>query len=226
MHSSRATFLAAGATGATLVAAATPAFAASPGVADRATLESLLNRSAKHKQVIAAPKIAGGAPLRYAVNTLNAFQFAYAEGPRSVHIACVFYGPALFIAAEDVLWGRYRLFDVLDAAGDPLPALVHTPQNPFRHARSSLRASDAPDDPRGFYHDLSVEALSRRGVSFLVCNNALQEMSHQVGAVEKVEPRTVYDDFRRNLVPGAMIVPAGVAALVLAQESGFTFLPG
>jgi intracellular sulfur oxidation DsrE/DsrF family protein len=225
MHSSRATFLTAGATGATLIATAAPAFAASPGVADLASLETLLHRPAKHKQVIAAPKIGGGAPLRYAVNTMNAFQFAYAEGARSVHVVCVFYGPALFIAAGDALWGRYRLFDVLDQSGDPLPAMLHTPQNPFLHARSSLRASDAPDDVRGFYHDLSVAALSRRGVSFLICDNALQEMSRQVGAAEKADPQSVYNDFRRNLVPGAMVVPAGVAAVALAQEAGFTFLP-
>jgi intracellular sulfur oxidation DsrE/DsrF family protein len=137
----------------------------------------------------------------------------------------VFYGPALFIAMNDALWGRYQLFDVLDSVGDPLPTIVHSPQNPFLHARSTLHTSDAPDDVHGFYRDGSVEALSRRGVSLLVCNNALTEVTRQIAVVQKADPHNVYEDFRHNLVPGAMIVPAGVAAVVLAQEAGFTFLP-
>jgi intracellular sulfur oxidation DsrE/DsrF family protein len=223
---SRAAFLAAGTAGAALIATAAQATAAvPPGVANVPALESLLHRAAKHKQVIAATKVDGGAPLRYAMNTINAFQFAYGEGPGTVHCACVFYGSALFIAANDALWGRYHLFDVLDNVGDSLPTIVHTPQNPFLYARSSLKTSDSPDDVRGFYHDGSVEALTRRGVSFLVCNNALTEITRQIAAVQKADPHNVYDDFRHNLVPGAVVVPAGVAALVLAQEAGFTFLP-
>jgi intracellular sulfur oxidation DsrE/DsrF family protein len=225
-ETSRASFLAAGTAGAALIAAAGPVSAAvPPGVADRAALESVLHRPAKHKQVIATSKVDGGACLRFAVNTLNAFQFAYGEGPGSVHSACVFYGSSLFIAANDTLWGRYQLFDVLDNVGDSLPSVVHTPQNPFLRAHSSLRASDSPDDLRGFYHDPSVEALTRRGVSFFVCNNALTEASRQIAVVQKADAHNVYDDFRHNLVPGAIIVPAGVAAVALAQEAGFTFLP-
>lgn len=226
-ETSRAAFLAATTAGAAAIATAGPATAAAApgGVADRAALESVLRRPAKHKQVIAAAKIDRAAPLRYAMNTINAFQFAYGEGPGAVHVACVFYGPSLFIAANDDLWGRYHLFDVLDSVGDSLPVLVHTPQNPFLHATSSLHASDSPDDIRGFYHDGSVEALTRRGVSFIVCNNALTEFTRQIATLQKADPHNVYDDFRHNLVPGAVVVPAGVAAIVLAQEAGFTFLP-
>lgn len=225
-ETSRAAFLAAGTAGAALIASSTPASAAvPPGVANQAALESVLHRPAKHKQVIAAQKVDLGAPLRFAMNTMNAFQFSYGEGPGTVHCACVFYGPALFIALNDALWGRYHLFDVLDNVGDSLPAMVHTPQNPFLHARSAMKTSDSPDDVHGFYHDGSVEALSRRGVSFLVCNNALTEVTRQIAAIQKADAKNVYDDFRHNLAPGAMIVPAGVAAVVLAQEAGFTFLP-
>lgn len=225
-ETSRAAFLAAGTAGAALLASAAPGTAAvPPGVSSLAALESVLHRPAKHKQVIASPKVDGGSSLRYAMNTINAFQFAYGEGAGSTHVACVYYGPGLFIACNDALWGQYHLFDVLDQVGDPLPNIVHTPQNPFLHARSSLKTSDSPDDQRGFYHDGSVQALSRRGLTLLVCNNALTEVTREIAAVQKADPKNVYDDFRHNLVPGAMVVPAGVAALALAQEAGFTFLP-
>ena len=35
----------------------------------------------------------------------------------------------------------------------------------------------------------------------------------------------VHDDLMHNLAESAMVVPAGVAALIALQESGFTYLP-
>ncbi len=220
----RTEFLTAGIAGAAFVAAAQPANAAE-APAGRSAIDAVLHRSARHKQVIAAPRINRGTALRYAGNGLNAFQFAFNEGAGALHVVCVFYGPSVFYASNDVLWGRYGLFDFLDRANDSLPLVVHTPQNPFLHAKSTLHSSDAPDDLHGFYHDFSVEALSRRGVSWFVCNNALTETAREIAAEQKATPESVYADFRRNLIPGALVVPAGVAAVVLAQEAGFTLLP-
>jgi len=209
---SRTAFLAAGVAGAALLAAASPALAADEA-ASLETIESVLHRPARHKQVIAAPKINAGAALRYAGNSLNAFDIAFKQ-PGSLHVACVFYGSSIFYCANDALWGKYSLFDVLDAVADPLPLLVHTPANPFLHPRP------------GSERDFSVETLMKRGVTFFVCNNALHELSSQIARIQKLAPDAVYEDFHRNLAPGSIVVPAGVAALVLAQEAGFTFLAG
>jgi intracellular sulfur oxidation DsrE/DsrF family protein len=220
----RSMFLTAGALGSALTALARGE-AASMATADRAAIESVLRRTSRHKQVIGAPKIDEGAALRYAGNALNAFEFAFGEGAGTLHILCVLYGTSLLFAANDALWSRYQLFDVLDHAGDPLPLIVHTPQNPFYHAHSSMRTSDAPDNERGFYHDYTVQALTHRGVSWFVCNNALTGLTRQIAALRGADPAGVYDDFRQNLIPGSIIVPSGVAAIILAQEAGFTFLP-
>jgi len=206
----RTGFLAAGLGGAMLAAAA-PA-AALTGLHD---LEGVLHRSTRHKQVIAAVKIDQGTPLRHAVNALNAFEYAYGEGPGSLHVACVLYGPALFFAANDRLWGDYHLFDVLNQAQDGLPLMLHTPENPFLRPVASARRDDA-----------SVETLMLRGVTFLVCNNALTAITRTIAQNQHADERGVYEDFLRNLVPGALVVPAGVAAIILAQEAGYTFLGG
>ncbi len=96
-----------------------------------------------------------------------------------------------------------------------MPEALRSTQNPFYHAKPSQADQDN-----------SVETLSRRGVNFLVCNNALHAFTQFIAAGERLEPADVYNDFLRNLVPGAVLVPAGVAAIVLAQEAGFTFLFG
>ena len=198
--------------GAALVAAAAPAMA--QGVSKMPAIESVLHKPARHKQVIAAVKLDHGAPLRHAMNGLNAFEYAYGQGAGALHVAVVFYGSSLLIATNDAMWGKYHLFDILDASSDGLPDMLHTPQNPFLH-----RMPHAEDD-------FSIETLSRRGVTWLVCNNALHAMSRFIAAKQSVSDQQVYADLSRNLVPGALIVPAGVAAIVLAQEAGFTFLYG
>ena len=186
------------------------------GTSELSALEAVLHRPARHKQVIAAVKLDHGAPLRHAMNGLNAFQYAFKQGAGSLHVAVVFYGSSLLIALNDAMWNTYHLFDILDASGDGLPDMLHTPQNPFLKANSS----------RGEDEDISIETLSKRGVSFIVCNNALHAMSRFVAAKQNLSDKIVYEDLRRNIVPHAQIVPAGVAAIVLAQEAGFTFLYG
>lgn len=207
----RSNFLAAGIAGAAVLTAGAPASAA----LSLHDLEGVLHRSARHKQVIAAVKIDGGTPLRHAVNALNAFEYAYGEGPGSLHVVCVLYGPSLFFAASDRLWGTYKLFDVLDQAQDGLPFMLHTARNPFLRSNPGAGRDDA-----------SVEALQHRGTAFLVCNNALTAITRTIAQNQHEDERRVYEDFVRNLVPGALVVPAGVAAVILAQEAGYTFLGG
>jgi intracellular sulfur oxidation DsrE/DsrF family protein len=226
METNRAAFLAAAAAGvgaASLAGLASPVSAA--GGYDIAAMYAVLNKPARHKQLIASTKIDRAGAFRYAGNAMNAFQFALGAGPGSLHSLVVVYGTSVFLAANDMLWGKYRLFDVLDAAADPLPMLPHTPANPFLKPRSSMNAMDKPDDREGFYHDFSYTALQKRGMSMFVCDNTLHNIADQVGRQSHTDPKTVYADFRANLVPGALVVPAGVAAIILAQEAHFTFLP-
>jgi intracellular sulfur oxidation DsrE/DsrF family protein len=214
---SRATFLSAGAIGLAVAAAANASAAQATSVANRRTIDALLHKPAHHKQVIGAPRIDGGAALRFAGNALNAFEYAFAEGPGSLHVAAVFYGTSLLYVADDDLWNRYRLFDVLDQSADPLPAIIHAPQNPFLRARANAAEPHV---------DFSIETLTKRGVTWMVCNNALTELTRQIATAQNLEQASVYSDFRQHFVTGVTVVPSGVATVVLAQEAGFALIPG
>lgn len=204
----RAAFLAAGVAGAALVATGT-----ADAAVDLHELHSALGKSARHRQVIAAPKVDQGTALRHAVNGLNAFEYAYGEGARSLHVVMVLYGSSVCMLANDRLWARYHLFDVLNNAGDGLPLMVHGPQNPFYRS-----------DARAGRDDAQIQTLTGRGVSFVACNNALHTLARAAAASGGGDERAVYEEFVRNLVPGALVVPSGVAAIVLAQEAGYTYL--
>ncbi|HTU70440.1 MAG TPA: hypothetical protein VMF11_08965 [Candidatus Baltobacteraceae bacterium] len=209
-RTTRAAFLAAGAGGAMLAASARASAAAT---LDLHELESILRKSARHKTLIAATKVDYGIPLHHAANVLNAFEDTYHEGRGAIRVACVFYGTSLVAALSDAMWGKFHLFDVLAQAQDGLPMMLHTPQNPF------LRAN-----PAAGREDASIETLLRRGVAVIVCNNALTTLAKAIAQNQQADAARIHDELAQNLVPGAVLVPAGVAAIVLAQEAGYTYL--
>jgi intracellular sulfur oxidation DsrE/DsrF family protein len=211
-HASRGAFLRAGAAGA-MVAAAAPVAAAQPAVLNRHDLQGVLRTKATHKTLIAATRIDRGASMHHAVNVMNAFEYTYGEGAGALHVAAVFYGSSLFYGVNDDIWGRYHLFDVLDQAADGLPQMLHTPQNPFLRANAAAGRNDS-----------SLETLMRRGLTVMLCNTALHTITRSIAETQHVDERRVYGDFLGNLVPGTLVVPAGVAAIVLAQEAGYTYL--
>jgi hypothetical protein len=45
-----------------------------------------------------------------------------------------------------------------------------------------------------------------------------------LGGFSATSPEDVHAEFRAHLLPGALLVPAGVAALNAAQEARFTYV--
>lgn len=68
---------------------------------------------------------------------------------------------------------------------------------------------DGASDKDGNPYNIKVEELQAKGVNFRVCNNTLVS--------RKIDPKTV--------VPGASIVPSGVAELAKVQaQEGYVYL--
>ena len=220
----RGTFLTAAAAIGAVTAA--PALAAGDEAQpDVAVLTARLAKPYKHKQLVAAVPLRNGAFLHYMKNTLNAYEFAYREGPGTAHVAAVMYGNALVAILDDAMWSEHDLGGFLAEGGDvPAPA-GDLRRNPFVHRGAPLAVSGNAKD--ALYTSDSVTALAQRGASFFVCNNAL------IGFCQKLsrssDPQTV-ETLRRRLVAhfiaGAILVPAGVAAINDAQEQRFTYLLG
>ncbi|HTW85424.1 MAG TPA: hypothetical protein VMD91_15250 [Candidatus Sulfotelmatobacter sp.] len=225
----RGAFLGAGT--ATLAAASalagTPAtaFAASgPSPFDFPAIAAALARPATHRQVIGTAKVADGDVLHYALNTLNAYDFDYGE-PGVTHVAAVCYGSGVALLVDDAAWAKYKIASILQRRGDAVSRPGSATANPFLAATSSLDPHDAPSAPHGFYHDGSLTALAKRGASFFACNNALTGLANAIALTYSISSdpvEVVLADLRRHLVPGALLVPAGVAAVNQAQEAKFT----
>jgi hypothetical protein len=60
----------------------------------------------------------------------------------------------------------------------------------------------------------------------LVCNVSLGNMGRRFAEQTKRSVEEVQAELRANLVPGAIIVPSGIYALIRAQNAGCAFMLG
>ena len=85
------------------------------------------------------------------------------------------------------------------------------------HAGQVIVADGTPES--------SMESLQRRGVVFLLCNNALKRWS---GRLEKQgsdggTAAEIHADLTAHALPGVVIVPDVLIAMTKAHERGFSY---
>jgi intracellular sulfur oxidation DsrE/DsrF family protein len=73
---------------------------------------------------------------------------------------------------------------------------------------------------------MSLERLHQRGTTFLLCNratmNAAADMAQRTGR----DADAVRQEVRENLIPGAILMPDGIFALIRAQNAGAAYMGG
>jgi intracellular sulfur oxidation DsrE/DsrF family protein len=164
---------------------------------DRAAFEARARLPFAHRQAFASPRVADGAVFGFMYNSLNAYETGFGDGPGTLHAAAVFYHSGVALALDDAAWQTFGIADATRANGDTL-TVARTAGNPFLYS------------PQGW----SITDLQRRGASFFVCRNALADLARRTS--------TTFDVLQTHVLPGMMIVPAGVAAMNALQEERFT----
>ena len=176
----------------------------------------------RHKQLFTSPRANNGAIFVYMRNSLNGYQFGWNEGPGTLHAAAVLNGLGVAQGVNDEMWARYGLGAVLTRNGDTVKSPAAERLNPWLHPGGTYVRDDA-DPNAAFNQDASIGTLLRRGATFYICNNALRALATKIveaGAAKDVE--TIHADLRRNLIPGALLVPAGVTTIDALQQEHFT----
>lgn len=192
----RRIFMAAGALTAAASGVPFSGAAASPQF-DRAAFEERLRLPFPHRQAFASARVAEGAVLGFMFNSLNAYETGFADGPGTLHAAAVLYHTGVALALDDQAWRSYGIADVIRRSGDRVTASAGD-GNPFVRGPQGRALAD----------------LQRRNASFFVCQNALTDLARSSG--------TTLDVLTSHLLPGMMMVPAGVAAVNAVQEERFT----
>lgn len=165
-----------------------------------------------HRQIFDTPSLNGGKVLRQAQNFLNAYNEAYGVPDAEVNAAVLTSGGALPLVFGDAAWDRYGFgerFGVDDpATGEP--------------ARRNIFAHE--DEGGAVPAGASVQALQRRGVVFLVCNNALKGIARGIAAGVDRSLEKVRRELAAGLLPGVVVVSAAVVAVNRAQEHGISYI--
>ena len=71
----------------------------------------------------------------------------------------------------------------------------------------------------------SFERLQQQGAIVLVCDFALGHLSTRLAAKTGGKGDDVHAELKRNLIPGAFLVPSGIYGAAQAQNAGCAFIP-
>lgn len=186
---------------------------------DNAGMMRVLNGGGANKQVfqsvdplLIAPGIAS--LYMHMQNSMNAYQFSLGAGHLST--LGVILGPSIVLALNDSVWKKYGFGSAFKLADT----------NAYYAASSNLDLNASADDPNGIYQDWSAQAVMKRGGNFFVCHNAMTGVAAVIASkVSGATPASVLSDFEKNVLPGFIVVPAGVASVQQAQETGWKPFP-
>jgi hypothetical protein len=207
--------MSAAAAGLSVAATAGPARAADGAMLDEAAFVAKIRTTAKHRQAIGTVRVNDGACLQFAVNTLNGFA-TWGEPAANVQVAMTLAGSGCVLGLGDAAWKTYHFAELLKKFPNEFMTPDGTQGNPWAHASATLPASADP----------SIPALVKRGVRIYICNTALGAMANRIiaaGYGEGGDIAAVTAKLRTHALPGTEVVPAGISALVVLQENGYTY---
>jgi intracellular sulfur oxidation DsrE/DsrF family protein len=159
---------------------------------------------AKHRQLFHAMDLNDRAML-LASNYLDAYRDAFGAKPGEAAAVIGVHGGALAVGFTDAAWAKYG-FARASGLLDPTTKEV---------AARNIYGSGLP---------LSVDSLMKRGVVFLMCNNALRLTSQALAKARGEAAEAVYEDLKASRLPGTVLVPAMVVAINRAEEAGFSYI--
>ena len=168
--------------------------------------------TAKHRQFFDAPTDGGGIPLVHIMNYYDTYNKAFNVKDADIDAVLTFYGLTTFYGLNDAMWAKYKLGEFL-GTNDPATGKPAT-ANPWRTAPVAIGMT---------LPQASIESLGKRGVTFILCNNALTIFSGMVAQKQGLDPKAVYADMNANILPGVELVPGMVVAIEQAQRAGLSY---
>jgi hypothetical protein len=176
--------------------------------------------TAKHKAVFDSPMFEDGIALAHASGYIRGMREATGAGVDDVQVVLVMRHAAVAMALNDEMWAKYEIGK--DRKVKDFPSEKFATRNPFYAAAPSSSSSSRPAPPADRPQP-SLSWLGAHGNVLLACDLAMRGYSSIVAQRSKTEQRAVYEEFKANVVPGVILQPTGVYAVLRAQEAGCAF---
>ena len=170
---------------------------------------------ARYRAVFNADAIADGAAMDYVAGFMDGFHEVHGTTDADTRAVIVFRRMGTPVALSDALWERYHIGEAvkIDDPATHAPAL----SNVFWRGYAGSPPESVAE---------KLETLGRRGAIYLVCNVALTNSARNTARRLQLDPDKVVEDYRSHLIPGAILVPSGIYALIRAQNAGCAWMPG
>jgi len=167
-----------------------------------------------YKAVFDSPSLADGAALDLAAGIWDNFKEVYGTDSSS-RMVIIMRQLGQVMAFNDTMWEKYGIGEERKV-NDPVTK---------QPAKRNPWAKVMPGDP-AWAVESKLDTLRARGAIFLVCNRASMNWATSAAERMKLDVEAVKNDVRNNLVPGAILMPTGVFALVRAQNAGCAYMRG
>jgi intracellular sulfur oxidation DsrE/DsrF family protein len=171
--------------------------------------------AAQYRVVFNASDIADGAAMDYASTFFDNFHEAHGTSDAQTRPVIVFRRLGTVMALNDVLWDKYSIGEDRKV-NDPA---TRAP------AKRNVFWKPAPGAPPEAASN-KIETLHKRGMISLVCNIAAMNVGYSLAQKSGRDVEEVRQEVKANLVPGAILVPSGIYALIRAQNAGCAFMQG
>jgi intracellular sulfur oxidation DsrE/DsrF family protein len=185
------------------------------------TLDSWLDKpGTRHRMVFDSLSGQGGADaLDFANNFIHVNESAYGLKPEQLGVVVIFRHMSTPYGYNQAIWAKYGkgFAEKMKLTGDSAKKAATT--NPLQAASAML---DTPPKGMEWVNQNSLPDLAGKGVRYAVCGLATKAIAGMV-AGKTGNADAIEAEFKANLVPGALMVPAGISAVNRAQEHGYTF---
>ena len=171
--------------------------------------------AAKHRAVFDSPNVEEGLALSHATFFMQGYKEQFGLGDADVVPVVIMRHKGTIMAFNDSLWEKYALgerYQVKDPATGK-DAL----RNPFIHV-------DKDDKTALVSPEASLEGLRASGAVLLACNKAAMRLAGQMATKFNRDAEEVRAEVRANVVPGVMLQPSGIYAVLRAQDAGCGFI--
>ena len=165
--------------------------------------------TAPQKAVIDSTKLENDA-LYTAVDIMDTFHEVYNTPDDQTRVVVVMRHFGAAMGLTDAIWDKYAIGDERNVTDEATKKPSR--RNPF------LRA--APNAKESWELNSKIEPLVARGMTALVCNRAMMGLASTLAKKANKQVEEVQTDLRANLVPGAVMMPNGIFALIRAQNAG------
>lgn len=171
--------------------------------------------AARHRAVMDSPEVDDGSALVQATLFMQGYRQQLDAGGNDVVPVVVMRHHGTVMAFGDAIWAKYALGEYAKIT-DPATG-KNSLRNPFVRVGTDDKNPLLPADS-------SMEALLATGTILLACNRAAMRLASLMAKKLSSDVDDVRAEFRAGVVPGVLLQPSGVYAILRAQDVGCAFI--